>query len=84
MLRMDTPALVKGGYTLGLTSIAPMTRSLSSRVTIRSFPRAGDRCACKERIYAWANAHCPRDTQPELQCHYPSLFKGGGPLRLRR
>ncbi len=82
MLRMDTPALVKGGYTLGLTPIASVTRSLSSRVTIRPFPRAGDRCACKGRIYAWANAHCPRDTQPELQCHCPSLSKGGGPLRL--
>ena len=46
MLRMDTPALVKGGYTLGLTPIAPVTRSLSSSVTIRPFSRAGDRCAC--------------------------------------
>ena len=43
MLRMDTPALEKGGYTLGLVPIAF------------------------------------RDTRATPWCHYPSLFKGGGP-----
>lgn len=42
MLCMDTPALEKGGYRLGLAPIAPVTRGLSTSVTIRPFSRAGD------------------------------------------
>ena len=39
---MDTPALEKGGYTLGLAPIAPVSRGLRSSVIIRPFSRAGD------------------------------------------
>ena len=56
MLRMDTPALAKGGYTLGLVPIAfynirkphlciPNKGPCAPRF-YPPFSRAGDRCAC--------------------------------------
>ena len=42
MLRMDTPALEKGGYTLGLAPIAFQYKGSSLRTVYPPFSRAGD------------------------------------------
>ncbi len=42
MLRMDTPALAKGGYTLGLAPIAFQYKGSSPRTVYPPFSRAGD------------------------------------------